>query len=151
MRLPSTGQNTGVQKPIGSTAASVNIPVHRRNTAGPYISLPTTIQDRIFQGIVPAMSNVYVHFSQISFPARYSVVNFQLGSHSLRFREVIIFLLSYHSTIGITSQSKKEQISFSAVLASARAFLFLRFFFYLPRHKKPGHTFPIFCCKFSDG
>lgn len=90
MGLPSTGQNTGVQKPIGSTAASVNIPVHRRNTAGPYISLPTTIQDRIFQGIVPAMSNVYVHFSQISFPARYSVVNFQLGSHSLRFREVII-------------------------------------------------------------
>ena len=73
MRLPSTGQNTGVQKPIGSTAASVNIPVHRRNTAGPYISLPTTIQDRIFQGIVPAMSNVYVHFSQISFPAQFSV------------------------------------------------------------------------------
>ena len=36
------------------------------------------------------MSNVYVHFSQISFPARYSVVNFQLVSHSLRFREVII-------------------------------------------------------------
>ena len=36
------------------------------------------------------MSNVYVHFSQISFPARYSVVNFQLESHSLRFREVII-------------------------------------------------------------
>ncbi len=35
------------------------------------------------------MSNVYVHFSQISFPARYSVVNFQLESHSLRFREVI--------------------------------------------------------------
>jgi hypothetical protein len=35
------------------------------------------------------MSNVYVHFSQISFPARYSVVNFQLVSHSLRFREVI--------------------------------------------------------------
>ena len=35
------------------------------------------------------MSNVYVHFSQISVPARYSVVNFQLESHSLRFREVI--------------------------------------------------------------
>ena len=35
------------------------------------------------------MSNVYVHFSQISFPARYSVVNFRLESHSLRFREVI--------------------------------------------------------------
>ena len=37
------------------------------------------------------MSNVYVHFSLISFPARYSVVNFQLESHSLRFREVIVF------------------------------------------------------------
>ncbi len=36
------------------------------------------------------MSNVYVHFSPISFPARYSVVNFQLESHSLRFRKVII-------------------------------------------------------------
>ncbi len=36
------------------------------------------------------MSNVYVHFSQISFPARYSVVNFRLESHSLRFREVIV-------------------------------------------------------------
>ena len=36
------------------------------------------------------MSNVYVHFSQISFFARYSVVNFRLESHSLRFREVIL-------------------------------------------------------------
>ena len=45
---------------------------------------------KIFQGIVPAMSNVYVHFSQISFPARYLVVNFQLLSRSLRFREVIL-------------------------------------------------------------
>ena len=36
------------------------------------------------------MSNVYVHFSQISVPARYSVVNYQLESHSLKFREVII-------------------------------------------------------------
>ena len=44
---------------------------------------------RIFQGIVPTMSNIYVHFSQISFPVRYLVVNFQLESHSLRFREVI--------------------------------------------------------------
>ena len=35
------------------------------------------------------MSNVYVHFSQISFPAQYSVVNLRLESHSLRFREVI--------------------------------------------------------------
>ncbi len=35
------------------------------------------------------MSNVYVHFSQSSFSARYSVVNFQLKSHSLRFREFI--------------------------------------------------------------
>ena len=39
------------------------------------------------------MSNVYVHFSQISFSTRYSVVNFQLEPHSLSFREVIIFLL----------------------------------------------------------
>ncbi len=37
------------------------------------------------------MPNVYVHFSQISFPARYSVVNLRLESHSLRFREVICF------------------------------------------------------------
>ena len=37
------------------------------------------------------MSNVYVHFSQISFPARYSVVKFQVKPHSLRFREVITF------------------------------------------------------------
>ena len=35
------------------------------------------------------MSNVYVHFSLISFPARYLVVNFRLESHSLRFRAVI--------------------------------------------------------------
>ena len=35
------------------------------------------------------MSNVYVHFSEISFPARYSVVKFQLESYLLRFREVI--------------------------------------------------------------
>ena len=39
------------------------------------------------------MSNVYVHFSQISFPARYSIVNFQLVSRSLRFREVILIIL----------------------------------------------------------
>ena len=45
------------------------------------------------------MSNVYVHFSEISFPTRYSVVNFQLESLSLRFREVI-FVFSYsHSSI----------------------------------------------------
>ena len=35
------------------------------------------------------MSNVYVHFSLISFRARYSVVNLRLESHSLRFREVM--------------------------------------------------------------
>ena len=40
------------------------------------------------------MSNVYVHFSQISLPARYSVVNFQLESHSLRFREVIFVFVT---------------------------------------------------------
>ena len=49
----------------------------------------------IFQGIVPAMSNVYVHFSQISVPARYSVVNYQLESHSLKFREVIFVIGLY--------------------------------------------------------
>ena len=31
---------------------------------------------KIFQGIVFTMSNVYVHFSGISFPVRYLVVNF---------------------------------------------------------------------------
>lgn len=36
------------------------------------------------------MSNVYVHFSQISFSTRYSVVNFRLGSQSLGFRKVMI-------------------------------------------------------------
>ncbi len=30
------------------------------------------------------------HLIMISFPARYSVVNFRLESHSLRFREVIL-------------------------------------------------------------
>ena len=43
------------------------------------------------------MSNVYVHFSLISFPARYSVVNLRLESHSLRFREVIVTLVTRHS------------------------------------------------------
>ena len=40
------------------------------------------------------MSNIYVHFSQISFPVRYLVVNFQLESHSLRFREVITYYIT---------------------------------------------------------
>ena len=39
------------------------------------------------------MSNVYVHFSLISFSAQYSVVNFQWEPLSVRFREVIILLL----------------------------------------------------------
>ena len=47
------------------------------------------------------MSNVYVHFSQISFPAPYSVVNFQLESHSLRFREVILSILLYTPIVHI--------------------------------------------------
>ena len=47
--------------------------------------------------VVPAMSNVYVHFSLISFPARYSVVNLRLESHSLRFREVIF--LAYKTPV----------------------------------------------------
>ena len=44
MRLPNTGQNTDVLNRTGNVAASVNIPVHQRNTAEPYISLPITIQ-----------------------------------------------------------------------------------------------------------
>ena len=44
MRLPNTGRNTGVQKPTEKGAASVNIPVHRRNMAGPYTFLPMIIQ-----------------------------------------------------------------------------------------------------------
>lgn len=44
MRLPSIGRNTGVQKQTENAAASVSILVHRRNTGGPYISLPMTIQ-----------------------------------------------------------------------------------------------------------
>ena len=46
------------------------------------------------------MSNVYVHFSLISFPARYSVVNLRLESHSLRFREVIILTLILNPACG---------------------------------------------------
>ena len=44
MRLPSIGRNTGVQKQTENAAASVNSPVHRRNTEEPYISLPMIIQ-----------------------------------------------------------------------------------------------------------
>ena len=44
MRLPNTGRNTGVQKRTGNVAVSVNIPVHRRNMAEPYTSLPRIIQ-----------------------------------------------------------------------------------------------------------
>ena len=43
MRPPNTGRNTVARKLTGNAAASVNIPVHRLNTAEPYISLPTTI------------------------------------------------------------------------------------------------------------
>lgn len=44
MRLPSIERNTGVQKQTENVAVSVNSPVHRRNTEGPYTSLPMTIQ-----------------------------------------------------------------------------------------------------------
>ena len=44
MRLPSIGRNTGVQKQTENVAVSVNSPVHRRNTEGPYTSLPMIIQ-----------------------------------------------------------------------------------------------------------
>lgn len=50
-----------------------------------------------FQGIVPAYPNVYVHLPQISFPARYSVVNFQLEALSLRFLK-IFSNISFSST-----------------------------------------------------
>src|SRR5699024_11533789 len=45
MRLPSIGRNTDAQKQAGNVAASVNIPVHQRNTEEPYTSLPMTIQE----------------------------------------------------------------------------------------------------------
>ena len=44
MRLPNTGRNTDVRKRTANRAASVSIPAHRRNTTGPYTSLPMTIQ-----------------------------------------------------------------------------------------------------------
>ena len=44
MRLPSIGRNTDVQKQTENVAAFVNSPVRRRNTEGPYTSLPMTIQ-----------------------------------------------------------------------------------------------------------
>lgn len=46
------------------------------------------------------MSNVYVHFSQISFSVRYLVINFQLKFHSLRFREVIFSDIYINKPIG---------------------------------------------------
>ena len=39
------------------------------------------------------MSNIYVHFSEFSFPAQYSVINFQSESHSVRFQEVIMLCI----------------------------------------------------------
>ena len=44
MRLPNTGRNTDAQNRTEKTAASVSIPVHRRNMEGPYTSLPMTTQ-----------------------------------------------------------------------------------------------------------
>ena len=38
------GRNTDAQKPTADAAASVNIPVHRQNTAEPYTFLPMIIQ-----------------------------------------------------------------------------------------------------------
>ena len=57
------------------------------------------------------MSNVYVHFSLISFPARYSVVNFQLESHSLRFREVMCYTVPY--SLPPEPSAKERKISMS--------------------------------------
>src|SRR5699024_2092040 len=45
MRLLNTARNTDAQKQTENVAVFVNIPVHRQNTEGPYISLPMTIQD----------------------------------------------------------------------------------------------------------
>ena len=55
------------------------------------------------------MSNVYVHFSQISFPTQYSVVSFRLESHSLRFREVIKdFRVPIQKKQGSADQGEKD-------------------------------------------
>ena len=47
MGLPNTGRNTSAQNRTEKTAASVSIPVHRRNTAEPYISF-TDDNPRLF-------------------------------------------------------------------------------------------------------
>ena len=54
MKLPSIGRNTGVQKQTENATASVNIPVHQRNMAEPYTSLPMIIQSYLTyrQGIL---------------------------------------------------------------------------------------------------
>ena len=82
------------------------------------------------------MSNVYVHFSQISFPARYSVVNFQLESHSLRFREVIKLLKSCSSFEYFLSP-----FCLPAVILKAQ---FLRRipYWHAPRFSAPGAASP---------
>ena len=49
MRLPNTGRNTGVQKPTEKGAASVNIPVHRRNALS---------QSHIFTDDNPRLFNI---------------------------------------------------------------------------------------------
>lgn len=68
------------------------------------------------------MSNVYVHFSQISFPARYSVVNFQLESHSLRFREVIMIILSPQQ--GMIISNMIFSINYSVLIATFLYFIY---------------------------
>ena len=47
MRLPNTGQNTGGLTPTVNVAASASLPVHRLNTAEPYIFV-TDDNPRIF-------------------------------------------------------------------------------------------------------
>ena len=44
MKLPSTWQNTAVQKQTANVTVSVNIPVYQRNMAGVCTSLPMIIQ-----------------------------------------------------------------------------------------------------------
>ena len=58
------------------------------------------------------MSNVYVHFSQISFSVRYLVINFQLKFHSLRFREVMVVCHSYFLQSELIERAEKSPLIF---------------------------------------
>ena len=95
------------------------------------------------------MSNVYVHFSQISFPAPYSVVNFQLESHSLRFREVISpsFLRSvlHNSSLLIALYLSKDRFfPTTKTLAQKQTSLFCSFILKSVPHIRTEHLCPIY-------